>query len=106
MRKVEEIRTDIEHRDGELVELGATLTKRGETRTILDQEEFYGELKWLATVRGYASGWASHKFRERFGIWPNDWQVRLAQPREPSLKTKNWLRSRQIAYAKRRVAHG
>ena len=33
-------------------------------------------------------------------------QVRLAAPREPSLKTKNWLRSRQIAYAKARAAHG
>ena len=60
------------------------------------------ELRWIAAVRGYASGWAAHKFRERFGIWPNDSQVRLASPREPSLKTKNWLRSRQIAYAKGR----
>ena len=104
--KVQEVRTEIEHRDGELVEIGATLTRRGAARTIQDQEEFHGELRWIAAVRGYAPGWAAHKFRERFGIWPNDWQVRLASPREPSLKTKNWLRSRQIAYAKGRVAHG
>jgi hypothetical protein len=102
--KVREVRTEIEHRDGELIELGSRPTKRGAAQTILEQEDFYGELKWIASIRGYASGWASHKFRERFGLWPNDWQVRLAQPREPSLKTKNWLRSRQIAFAKARAS--
>ena len=101
--KVQEVRTEIEHRDGELVELGARPTKRNAARTIREQEEFHGELRWIASVRGYAPGWAAHKFRERFGIWPNDWQVRLARPREPSLKTKNWLRSRQIAFAKGRA---
>ena len=102
--KVHEVRTEIEHRDGELVELGARPTKRSAARTILEQEEFHGELRWIASVRGYAPGWAAHKFKERFGLWPNDWQVRLATPREPSLKTKNWLRSRQIAFAKARAS--
>ena len=103
--KVREVRTEIEHVDGELVELGAKSTKRSAAHAIAEQEgDFYGELRWMASVRGYASGWAAHKFRERFGVWPNDWQVRTAAPREPSLKTKNWLRSRQIAFAKRRAA--
>jgi DNA repair protein RadD len=102
--KVREVRTEIEHVDGELIELGSRPTKRNAARTILEQEEFHGELRWIASVRGYAPGWAAHKFKERFGIWPNDWQVRLAQPREPSLKTKNWLRSRQIAFAKARAS--
>ena len=102
--KVREVRTEIEHVDGELVELGTKPTKRSAANAIAEQEDFYGELRWMASVRGYASGWAAHKFRERFGVWPNDWQVRTAAPREPSLKTKNWLRSRQIAFAKRRAA--
>jgi DNA-binding transcriptional regulator YhcF (GntR family) len=90
--KVREARTDVEHRDG-----GARATKRKATQIIAEQEDFYGELRWITTVRGYAPGWAAHKFRERFGVWPNDWQVRLATPREPTLKMKNWLRSRAIA---------
>jgi DNA repair protein RadD len=102
--KVREARTDVEHVDGELVEIGTRPTQRNAAQTILEQEDFHGELKWIATVRGYASRWAAHKFRERFGIWPNDWQIRLAQPREPSLKTKNWLKSRAIAFAKGRAA--
>jgi DNA repair protein RadD len=102
--KVREVRTEIEHRDGERVELGARPTKRNAAQTLLEQEEFHGELRWIASVRGYAPGWAAHKFKQRFGLWPNDWQVRLAAPREPSLKTKNWLRSRQIAFAKARAS--
>jgi DNA repair protein RadD len=102
--KVREVRTEIEHVDGELIELGARPTKQNAARTIVEQEEFHGELRWIASVRGYAPGWAAHKFKERFGLWPNDWQVRLAAPREPSLKTKNWLRSRQIAFAKARAS--
>jgi DNA repair protein RadD len=102
--KVREVRTEIEHRDGELIELGSRPTKRSAAQTIFEQEDFYGELRWIASVRGYAPGWAGHKFKERFGIWPNDWQVRLAAPREPGLKTKNWLRSRQIAFATARAS--
>ena len=102
--KIREVRTDVDHVDGELVELGARRTKRSAAQSLLEQEEFHGELRWIATIRGYAPGWAAHKFRERFGLWPNDWQVRTASPREPSLKTKNWLKSRQIAFAKRRAA--
>jgi DNA repair protein RadD len=101
--KVREARADVEHVDGELVELGARPTKRSATQEFLDQENFYGELRWVAGVRGYAAGWPAHKFRQRFGIWPNDWQIRTAEPREPGLRTKNWLRSREIAYAKARA---
>jgi superfamily II DNA or RNA helicase len=104
--KVREVRTDVEHQEGELVELGVRPTRRNTNQIFAEQEDFYGELRWIAAVHGYAAGWTSHKFKERFGVWPNDWQVRFAQPREPSLKTKNWLRSRAIAYAKGRAAHG
>ena len=38
--KAHEVRTEIEHRDGELVELGARLTKRSAAQTIQDQEDF------------------------------------------------------------------
>ena len=32
---------------------------------------FYRELKHYAGARGYKAGWVAHKFRERFGYWPN-----------------------------------
>jgi hypothetical protein len=58
-------------------------------------------------MKGYAGGWASHKYRERFGVWPSDPRVRLAAAAPPSLKTRNWVMSRAIAFAKARErAHG
>jgi DNA repair protein RadD len=100
-------KTEVESADGELVELSA---RRSGVKAlgIGDKVAFYGELLWIAGDRGYASGWASHKFKERFGVWPNDPRIRCAPPTPPSLKTKNWLVSRQIAFAKakRRVARG
>jgi superfamily II DNA or RNA helicase len=97
--------TEIESADGELVELGS---RRSGAQTIEDKAAFFSELKGHATLRGYNDGWASHKYRERFGVWPNDPRVRCARPTAPSLKTKNWIVSRQIAFAKagERVAHG
>ena len=94
-------RTEVEAVDGELIELGS---RRSGQPSIEDKAAFFGELKGHATLRGYNDGWASHKYRERFGVWPNDPRVRCARPTPPSLKTKNWIISRQIAYAKRRTA--
>ena len=98
-------RTDVEAIDGELVELGS---RRSGAPTLEDKAAFFSELRGHATLRGYNDGWASHKYRERFGVWPNDSRVRCAKPTPPSLKTKNWIVSRQIAFAKarERVAHG
>ena len=74
--------------------------RSGANATIADKAAFFSELKGYATLRGYNDGWASHKYRERFGVWPNDPRVRCARPTPPSLKTKNWIISRQIAFAK------
>ena len=57
--KLREARTEIEHVHGELVELGARPTKRSATQAIAEQEDFYGELRWIASVRGYAAGLGS-----------------------------------------------
>jgi len=43
-------------------------------------------------------------FRERYGRWPSDFE-KMFEPAEPTVKTVNWIRSRQIAFAKARK-HG
>jgi DNA repair protein RadD len=98
-------RTEVEAVDGELVELGS---RRSGAPTVEDKAAFFSELKGYATLRDYSDGWAAHKYRERFGVWPNDPRVRCARPIPPSLKMKNWIVSRQIARvkARERVAHG
>jgi DNA repair protein RadD len=100
-------RSEVESVEGELVKLG--LRRNGEKAPdIAEKAAFFSELKGYATLRGYNGGWVSHKYGERFGVWPNDPRMCFARPTPPSLKTKNWIVSRQIARAKarERVGHG
>ena len=69
-----------------------------------DRQSFYSQLIFIANDRGYNRGWAAHKYKEKFGVWPRNLkEVTMI----PEMKTLNWIRSRQIAWAKskkRRVA--
>ena len=98
-------RMAVEHQDGELIELGARRSGRA-SPTFAEKAIFHAELKGYAERRGYADGWVSHKYRQRFGVWPNDPRIKSGPPISPSLQTRNWIISRQIAWAKGRVAHG
>ena len=100
-------KTDVRTADGELVEFGSHRTGKLEA-TIEDKASFHGELKWIARERGRGSRWIANSYRERFGVWPNDWRIRSAEPRPPSIATRNWVKSRAIAWAKSRgaVANG
>jgi DNA repair protein RadD len=96
---VREAKSAILIRDGDLVALGA----RDKTKwkpTVDEKVAFFAEVRWIGQERGYSPGWAANKFKERFGEWPNDPRFRLVEPCAPSLKTKQWVRSRQIAFAK------
>ncbi|CAJ0890832.1 hypothetical protein AMST5_04083 [freshwater sediment metagenome] len=95
----------IEERNGNLVRLGSGESGK-RAPTIAEMAAFHGELKYIADARGYSPGWAAHKFRERFGHWPNGARVRHAKPRAPSVATTNWVRSRWIAFAKGEARHG
>ncbi len=97
-----EAKTGIEIRDGELVELGSRARPKP-FMGVSERAAFYGELQWIARDRGYASGWASHKFKEKLGVWPNDPRIKFADPAPASLRTRQWVRSRQIAFAKVRA---
>jgi DNA repair protein RadD len=61
------------------------------------RRRFYRQLLYIATQRGYQRGWARHKYRERFGGWPN-WPN--ADPLLPDEATRAWVRSRAIAFAR------
>jgi len=79
---------------GELVELvsGKKVNKD-------DKQIFYSELLYIAGQRNYNPNWASHKYREKFGVWPKG----LADTTiPPSINTQKWIRSKDIQWAKRR----
>jgi DNA repair protein RadD len=97
------IKPNVECVDGDLVELDGR--KRQELKISSEQKaSIYAQLKGYALQRGYAEGWASHKFKERTGVWPD--RYKDVAPVEPSPEMRNWIKSRAIAFAKAREKQG
>jgi superfamily II DNA or RNA helicase len=96
----------VEYVDGELVELG---TAAASASTETERKIFYAELRaFQETARKrdgspYARGWAANQYRTKHGSFP-PWSWNDHPSVSPSLATLRWIRSRQIAYAKRRAA--
>jgi superfamily II DNA or RNA helicase len=63
--------------------------------------QWHAMLASIALERGYKPGWAAYKFKEKFGDWPT---TRSVAPIDASPEVLSWVRSRMIAYAKRRSA--
>jgi DNA repair protein RadD len=89
----------IDFQDGDLAEVGRD--RRPGVR-LHDKAEWFGMFTYIARERGYKSGWAAHKYREKFGHWP---RLGAVPSIPPSPEVRSWVRSRMIAYAKGRAAH-
>ena len=82
--------------DGEL-----GLVQGGRAKAIeygpFERAEWHAMLTAVAVERGYKPGWVAHKYREKFGDWP---QRRYVTPIKPTPEVLSWVRSRDIAWAK------
>jgi DNA repair protein RadD len=86
----------VAHVDGDL-----GLVKSGRANGVTyDRTHWHAMLAYIAAERGYQPGWIAHKFKEKFGTFP-PWGS-TPQPIEPTREVNSWVRSREIAYAKRR----
>jgi superfamily II DNA or RNA helicase len=85
--------------DGELVEFRPKASKP--KATMAEKQRWLSGLIWLARSKGYQEGWAANKYRERFGAWPKGLGKAGAPPGDDIV---SWVKSRQIAFAKRRAA--
>jgi superfamily II DNA or RNA helicase len=87
--------------DGDL-----TLVQNGRARAVqydlATRASWHGMLVYIALERGYRSGWAAHKHKEKFGYFP-PWGSNPT-PIPPTPEVTSWVRSRAIAYAKGRGA--
>ena len=92
----------IEVGDGELVEITG-LKKRKDLASNEEKAATYAQLKGYAQEHGYSRGWADHKYREKFGVWPNAYKDVRTMPPTPALLS--WIKSRQIAWAKSKQRH-
>ena len=101
---VPERSTDVETVEGELVELAeARRLNRSDEWT--DKVIFMRQLTAYAIERGYKKGWAAMKYKEKYGVWPNDPRVKHVKPAAGvSKEVRAWITSRNIRYAKRRDA--
>lgn len=94
-----------EWREGELVEIATPTDKRKANRTDDWPEKiaFIRQLRAYAIEKGIKVGWAGYKYKEKYGVMPNDPRVRNARPAAAvTAEVRSWIKSRQIAYAKSR----
>jgi DNA repair protein RadD len=94
---------DVVNQDGELIELENRRAAAAQT-AVQEQvlrSNWHGMLTAIALERGYKPTWAAVNYRTKFGVWPS---VRAVPPIEPTRDVLNWVKSRQIAFAKARRA--
>ena len=89
----------VEVADGDLAAVDRQRRTAAINYDIATQQRFFCQLLWITNERGYQIGWASNKYREKFGDWPPPaW--RSLKPLEPNDEIRAWVRSRLIAFAK------
>jgi len=89
-------------REGTLVAFDGIFRKSGntqrETYTPAEKAKFYAQLKGYAIGRGYNLGWAAHKYKEKFKVWPNG--IRDIRPMAPGPEVKQFIQYLAIKHAK------
>lgn len=81
--------------EGELLEL--KLTSAGPTHE--EKKQWYQQLKGHAAIKGYKSGLAFYKYKDKFAEEPlREWNN--LPEMIPGEMIKRWLKSRMIAYHK------
>jgi DNA repair protein RadD len=92
----------VEFDDGDLGLVDRSRHANGTVYTAEERALWHAMLLAIGIERGYRPGWAAYKYKEKFGAFP-PWGS-SPQPIQPSPEVRSWVRSRLIAYAKRRGA--
>ena len=66
--------------------------------TQADKSIWYSGLLTYARNKGYSDGWAAHKYKAKFGVWPRGLDVKVGQT---SLEVDNWILSENIRHGYR-----
>jgi superfamily II DNA or RNA helicase len=95
--KVPFSKKDVQTVDADLVRIGKNLLKKL-PEDWPSHEVFFAMLMRYGGEKGYKPGWASVKYKERTGVWPErHWMNMASVPVDPRIA--NWITSRNIAYA-------
>ena len=82
-------RDTVEVADGELRRL-----KRAR-QDALSKQQVYSQLLWIAKQRNHKTGWAAHKYKTCFGVWPRNLSE---EPEEASLPVRSWSNECYVAW--------
>ena len=85
----------------------AALAMSPRRHKIAANDAFMRQLKAYQITTGKADGWIAHKYRAKFGVWPNDPRMKFCTPAASvSPEVRSWLKSQAIRYAKSREKTG
>jgi DNA repair protein RadD len=87
----------IDFQDGDLAEVGRDRRVSPPAYDLQMRQAWHAMLIEIGIERGYKPGWASYKYKEKFGQWPT---TRDIVPIAASAEVRAWVRSRQIAFAR------
>jgi superfamily II DNA or RNA helicase len=99
--------TPVKTLDGELIEMTAKgMAKVNRDAGWDEKRAFIGQLRRYASDTHKKEGWVAYKYKEKFGVWPNDRRV-ADEPPAKSLThaVKTWIRSQNIRFAKSNGGH-
>jgi hypothetical protein len=68
--------------------------------SMYDRQQFFCDLKGYALEKGYKPGWAAQKYKTKFKVWPPREFDSVPPAREVSPKTRSWIKSEMIRWAK------
>jgi DNA repair protein RadD len=88
--------------DGDLALVNGAKHADGNRYGPSERARWHAMLIYIGEERDYKTGWAAHKYKEKFGVFPA-WGA-SPNPMAPTAEVRSWVRSRMIAYAKMRVA--
>jgi DNA repair protein RadD len=88
--------------DGDLALVNGAKHADGNSYGPSERARWHAMLIYIGEERDYKAGWAAHKYKEKFGVFPA-WGA-SPDPMAPTAEVRSWVRSRMIAYAKGRVA--
>lgn len=89
--------SDVEHVDGELALYGKQKKVKEREYTMQEKQLWYSGFLWIAREGGKSDGLAAHRYRDKFGVWPD----KLAKvPRPPSFEVEKYDQHCRIAFFK------
>lgn len=97
-----ERQNQVEHDEGQL----ELIKGRAKQVAIQVKIDWYAQLRTYAKAKGYKEGWAARKYRDRFGVWPNDPRIRNAPPAIVSPEVANYIKYMNIKFHKGMAKYG